>query len=261
MAFSRYTITDAGRELLLSCMASGDFRIEKLVLGSGEYSGDMAQIGGVVAPVLEFSGEALVVDRRESQLELRCRLSNEQLQQGFEWREYGVYATDGAQTVLYCYDNAGDEPVPITAASDGAGISNTIKILMTVDSAATVNVSFQPAPDFVVDDAVTEDGENAVTGAAVWSFVEGYVGERFPTPSAADAGKVIKVQENGTYKLAEVSASMVTAGTFAGQVKANTEAMAVVSVAQLRDIVMTTTDPGAGAAVDYPDGTVIHVYE
>ena len=26
-------------------------------------------------------------------------------------------------------------------------------------------------------------------------------------------------------------------------------------------VVMTTTDPGAGAAVDYPDGTVIHVYE
>ena len=26
-------------------------------------------------------------------------------------------------------------------------------------------------------------------------------------------------------------------------------------------IVATTVDPGAGAVVDYPDGTVIHVYE
>ena len=59
----------------------------------------------------------------------------------------------------------------------------------------------------------------------------------------------------------KVSADKVTAGTLAGQVKANAEAMAVVSVAQVRDIVFTTTDPGAGAAVDYPDGTVILVYE
>ena len=26
-------------------------------------------------------------------------------------------------------------------------------------------------------------------------------------------------------------------------------------------VVMVTEDPGAGASVDYPDGTVIHVYE
>ena len=172
MAFSKYVITSAGRNLLLSCMGSGDFHIQKLVMGSGRYTGLMTEIQDVVTPEAEFSGDALLVVYREGQLEVSARLTNEQLEQGFAWREYGVYATDGTRTVLYCYDNAGEEPVPITAASTGAGISNTIKVILTIDQAATVNVNFQPEPDFIVDNSVTEDGENAVSGAAVYAFAQ-----------------------------------------------------------------------------------------
>lgn len=56
------------------------------------------------------------------------------------------------------------------------------------------------------------------------------------------------------------AASTITAGTLAGKVQANQTAMAETS-AQVRDIVLTTTDPGAGSTSTYPDGTVICVYE
>lgn len=55
-------------------------------------------------------------------------------------------------------------------------------------------------------------------------------------------------------------ANTITAGTLAGKVKANQTAIAETD-AQLRDIVLTTTDPGAGSTSTYPDGTVICVYE
>lgn len=55
-------------------------------------------------------------------------------------------------------------------------------------------------------------------------------------------------------------ANTITAGTLAGKVQANQTAMAATS-AQVRDIVLTTTDPGAGTTSTYPDGTVILVYE
>ena len=217
MAFSKYIITSAGRNMLLSCMATGDFQIKSLVLGSGSYSGILSEISEVVEPQVTFEGENLVVTKRENQLEVRCRLTNDILETGFEWREYGVYATDGESTVLYCYDNAGEEPVPITAASTGAGISNTIKVIIAVDDAATVNVSFEPMPDITLDSAVTEDGENAVTGAAVYAFVQAAVPESVP-------------------------ADIITAGTLAGQVQANGEAAAVLSVAQVRNIICGTAD-------------------
>ena len=55
-------------------------------------------------------------------------------------------------------------------------------------------------------------------------------------------------------------ANTITAGTLAGKVKANQTAMTETD-AQLRDIVLTTTDPGAGSTSTYPNGTVICVYE
>ena len=55
-------------------------------------------------------------------------------------------------------------------------------------------------------------------------------------------------------------ANTITAGTLAGKVQANQTAMAETG-AQVRDIVLTTTDPGAGSTSTYPNGTVICVYE
>ena len=233
MAFTRYTITDAGRDLMLACMASGDFRIHSLVVGDGAYSGDKTQIADVVNRVITFEGETLAVEKRGDQIEVRGKFTNELLEQGFSWREYGVYATDGTDVVLYCYDNAGDEPIPITAASAGAGISNTVKILLTIDQAAMVNVNFQPEPDIVLDNEVTAEGENAVTGAAVWAFAH--------TAGAIPAGSI------GT-------------GTLAGKVNANAAAAADMTVAQVRDIML-----GTAAAEDMvgkvPAGTLYFTYK
>lgn len=83
-----------------------------------------------------------------------------------------------------------------------------------------------------------------------------------PEPTVDDAGLVIKVQEDGTYGLgeggiSEVSADVVTAGTFAGAVQANETAMASLETAMLRNVVILPNDPGKGAEVDYPVGTVV----
>ena len=68
-----------------------------------------------------------------------------------------------------------------------------------------------------------------------------------PFPSTEDAGLVVKVQEDGTYGLgeaglSEVSADIVSEGTFAGKVMANPEAVADITVAQVRNIVCGTAD-------------------
>ena len=69
------------------------------------------------------------------------------------------------------------------------------------------------------------------------------------------------LQINPEGYVVEVSASNVTEGEFAGRVQANSTATANLTTAQVRNVVMTTTDPGEGATVNYPNGTVIHVYE
>lgn len=264
MAFSKYVITNAGRDLLLACMATGNFRISSLVLGSGSYSGIMTEIQSVVAPVLTFSGDSLSVVKRENQLEIRCKLTNEQLEAGFNWREYGVYATDGENTVLYCYDNAGSDPVPISASGGGTAISNTIKVILTISNDAVANISFEPEPEIPI-----------------------------PAPSATDAGKAIIVGADGSYTLGEAGskdavlyseqtlteeqkararenidaaasshtqeASTISAGTFSGDVAVPTTTDLTTPL--LRNCVITDADPGANAESSYPAGTEICVYE
>lgn len=76
-----------------------------------------------------------------------------------------------------------------------------------------------------------------------------------PSPSTDKVGQVIKVQADGTYGLAEdlsglteISANNVSAGTFAGQTVANSEAVANISVAQVRNIYGGTEDLTAGTS-------------
>lgn len=57
---------------------------------------------------------------------------------------------------------------------------------------------------FVVDSVVTENGENAVSGAAVHVFVENSLNARLPVPKAEDAGKFLRVDENGALALMTV---------------------------------------------------------
>lgn len=290
MAFSKYVITNAGRDLLLACMATGDFQISSLVLGSGSYSGIMSEITAVVTPELTFSGDSLSVVKRDNQLEVRCKLTNEQLESGFEWREYGVYATDGENTVLYCYDNAGSDSVPISAASGGTAISNTIKVILTISNDAVANITFEPDPDMPIPDPTPSDAGKAIIVGADGSYTLGeagskdavlYTAQSLTTEQKAQARTNIgvseaavlyteqtlteaqKTQARANIDAAESShtqaASTISAGTFAGDVKA--PATTDMATPILRNSVVTNTDPGAGASSSYPEGTEICVYE
>lgn len=85
-----------------------------------------------------------------------------------------------------------------------------------------------------IDGVVTPDGKNAVSGAAVYTFVHDQIPDTIPADS-------------------------ITGGTFAGTVKANAAAAADLTTPQLRNSVVMTSDPGEGAALNYPIGTEINV--
>lgn len=124
-----------------------------------------------------------------------------------------------------------------------------------------------PAPDSVVE-AGTNIDRNLLQPMedAIYELVNNSE-HPVPTPTVEDVGKVIKVQADGAYGLAEdeagiseVPADIVTAGTLAGQVQANADATAIVNVAQLRNISAGMEDLTAGSSA-LADGEVYLVYE
>lgn len=171
MAFTKFKTTKAGKRFLLSCMDTGDFQIHSLVLGSGEYSGDKSLIEDVVTPEIVFTAEELSIFYKEGRLTVQARFTNEQLESKLLWREYGVYVTDGTTTLLYCYDNAGDEPVPIATLNGGPAIDNILSVELVIDEDAVTNIQFTPPANIETADVVTESGVLPVTGAAVYKHV------------------------------------------------------------------------------------------
>jgi len=83
-----------------------------------------------------------------------------------------------------------------------------------------------------------------------------------PEPTVNDAGKAIVVQSDGSYGLGEVETDIAVDQTVVAESPNPVSSAAVAAYAFPKDmIVATTVDPGEGAVVDYPDGTVILVYE
>lgn len=67
----------------------------------------------------------------------------------------------------------------------------------------TFNVALPES--IAVDNVVTENGTNAVSGAAVYVFVGNRIRETLPEPTAADAGKFLRVDAAGKYALQSVA--------------------------------------------------------
>lgn len=76
--------------------------------------------------------------------------------------------------------------------------------------------------------------------------------------TAINAEKADSVEwDNVQNKPTSYSASMISAGTLGGSVKANENYMANTSLAQVRDIVIVDTAPEEGATASYPNGTIV----
>ena len=241
-------ITNAGAALLASwAAAGGTLKIEAAWAGSGTVGTfEMLSQTSLVNPMHQLS----IVGKNKIEKGTRLHLQHVAANTAYVATQLGIFARldDGESTLIALYqDETGVDIPAVSEMPDFVYVfftslifDNTGDYTVNVDSTALVSYAALEERlksfEVTVDDTVTADGANAVTGAAVYAFVEAAVPKQVP-------------------------ASNVTAGTLAGQVQANEAAAAVVSVPQLRNIVMVTDDPGADVAVDYPDGTVIHVYE
>lgn len=305
-------ITNAGAALLASwAAAGGTLKIEAAWAGSGTVGTfEMISQTGLLNPMHRLS----MVGKNKIEKGTRLHLQHVAANTAYVATQLGIFARldDGESTLIALYqDETGVDIPAVSEMPDFVYVfftslifDNTGDFSVNVDSTALVSYAAleerMKSFEVTVDNAVTIDGANAVSGAAVYAFVnEGLEGKAeadhnhsalyYNATIKRDANTVLAAPNgqsgaatfrrlvaadipslaapkitSGTFDAARIpslDASKISAGTLAGKVQANASAAAEVSVPQLRDIVMTTTDPGAGATVSYPDGTVIHVYE
>lgn len=142
MAWGGFILTNAGRNLLAKVQAGtiAELNITRFGIGDGNYSGSFSTIANLVSQrqsVLLRAKKA-----KDQYVNFEGYFSNEGLAEGFYFREWGIFAMNGAQEILYAYDNAGADAEYI--APDGSiRYEKLLKaaLAITADVNVTINTS------------------------------------------------------------------------------------------------------------------------
>ena len=151
-AFINNDITATGLIVLAKGLVGGTIRFTKIVLGDGYIPEGSAprSMNDVVSPkaVVDISKLKLNPD---GTVVVGGIFNNRELNDGFYYRELGLYVEDPDQNageVLYCYGNAGDTAEWIPPTGGSTILEKTIDIITVIGNAANVT-AYIPADAYV----------------------------------------------------------------------------------------------------------------
>ena len=116
MAFAAPALTMAGKTLLHKGLAGETIKFTRMKMGDGSLTTqNPAELTDLIHTITEVDIETL--NRQNNYVSMRGVFSNQSLEAGFYWREFGLFAQDPDKgEILYCYSNAGDLAEYITSA-------------------------------------------------------------------------------------------------------------------------------------------------
>lgn len=140
--FQAPKLTDAGKNLYYRNMAGEGIKFTTIQLGNGTISGPISAMTTLVSAVVTI--DAAVKNNAEQYADVSGHFSNAELEEGFYWREIGVFAADPdypndrSHDILYCYQNAYDTADFIPVASVET-VEKNITVPIIVGDASTVS--------------------------------------------------------------------------------------------------------------------------
>ena len=158
-AFINNDITAAGLLVLAKGVAGQQINYTKIVLGDGylEEGQTPRSLTGVVSPKATIDITKCVV-YGDGTVTVGGVFTNDQTNDGFYYRELGLYADDPDEDVgevLYCYGNCGDLAEWIPPTGGATIVEKTIDIVTAIGTATNVT-AYIPADAY----ATKEDYEN-----------------------------------------------------------------------------------------------------
>ena len=158
-AFINNDITAAGLLVLAKGVAGQQINYTKIVLGDGylEEGQTPRSLTGVVSPKATIDITECVVNG-DGTVTVGGVFTNDQTNDGFYYRELGLYADDPDEDVgevLYCYGNCGDLAEWIPPTGGATIVEKTIDIVTAIGTATNVT-AYIPADAY----ATKEDYEN-----------------------------------------------------------------------------------------------------
>lgn len=162
--FQAPKLTDAGKNLYYRNMAGEGIKFTTIQLGNGTISGPISAMTALVSAVVTI--DAAVKNNAEQYADVSGHFSNAELEEGFYWREIGVFAADPdypndrSHDILYCYQNAYDTADFIPVASVET-VEKNITVPIIVGDASTVSCTLSSSQVLVSEADLEEHDKDA----------------------------------------------------------------------------------------------------
>jgi hypothetical protein len=154
MAWGGFILTNAGRNLLAKVQAGTItvLNITRFGIGDGTYAGSYSTITNLVSQ--KQSVPLRTKNAKDQFTNIDGYFSNEGLAEGFYFREWGIFAMDGLQEILYAYDNAGADAEYI-APDGGVRYEKMLKAALSISADTAVTINTSGAIYATIDDIVS----------------------------------------------------------------------------------------------------------
>lgn len=149
--FGAMTLTRAGRNLLAEAQLGGVLTFTRVKAGDGFLSPETSipDMTDVVNRITDLPINSNTITG-DGMTEIECLLSNQSLEQGYWFREVGLFARIGSgEEVLYAYSNAGDEPDYIPAGGGAHAVHVIFTLITVIDQAESVTAVINDGLGFV----------------------------------------------------------------------------------------------------------------
>lgn len=156
MAGFKSIITDAGAEMLTKAFANGTIiNINSVKIGNLAATSGQAQLTNIISPLeinAHLSDKKFVEATGEfpSLLTVAVTVTNKGLAEAVYVREIGLFANNGAETILFAYgwlegpDINNLMPVPINPGFEDTSVAHNIAFFITNQENAKITISFSP---------------------------------------------------------------------------------------------------------------------
>ena len=254
-------LTDKGREILYKAQGGQQLNFSKFVVGDGELGSQAIQtLTNVINPKMNLNISK--IDARTDKVVIGTYLTNSNLEEGFYFRELGLYANDPdtQEEVLYMYGNAGETAEYINSKYENI-IEEYLDLDIVVSNVSNVTATIDSSLIFVSQKEYTEHKENAeVHVTTEEKETWGGKAEAEHTHTSTDIDDLQEKLDEKAASSHNQSASTITEGTLAGKVLANATAKVNLGDLQVRNIKASTADLTAGSS-SLATGDIYLVYE
>lgn len=199
MAFRNLMLTTSGMILYAKAQQGKRLHLSRVAVGDGLLAGgdSMVNRSGLKSERASFLIDYVHIAASNSAAEILTTMRNDDLEDGFYFRELGIFAVDpdSGEELLYLYDNAGQDGEYIPAASENIKVIERLKMIVRLENTPDVTFTASGNPLYLTVDDIDD---NAQSLGSLWSSLKiSQMIEGMQNSLTGEPGQFVGFDKNG----------------------------------------------------------------